>query len=82
MIKTASVPHPTISATVPQSLRYLVLLPLNCKERSDFTQPELEQSRGRTEIFTGEPRECQKVEEYLMNRRGLMVRTRAADKLG
>jgi hypothetical protein len=39
MIKTTSVPHPTISATVPQSLRRLVL-PLNCNEDSDFTHPE------------------------------------------
>jgi hypothetical protein len=59
MIKTTSVPHPTISATVPQSLRCL-MLPLNCNEGSDFTHPELEQSRGRAEIFTVKARECQK----------------------
>ena len=51
MITTISVPQPTISATIPQSLRYLVL-PLNCNESSDFTNPEPEQSRGRSEIFT------------------------------
>jgi hypothetical protein len=60
MITTTSVPQPTISVTIPQSLRYLVL-PLNCNDSSDFTNREPEQSRGRSEIFTAKARECQKV---------------------
>jgi hypothetical protein len=63
MIRRTIVPHPAIRATIPKSLRYLVL-PVNCNDNGDFMPPEPEQSRGRTDIFTVKARECQKVEEY------------------
>jgi hypothetical protein len=39
MIATRRVPQPTISETIPQSLRYLVL-PLNCNVSSNLTFPK------------------------------------------
>lgn len=77
VIKRTIVPHPTINATTPKSLKYLVP-PVNFNDNNDFTPAEPEQSRGRTEIFTVKARECQKVEDSSHESQGAIVKKAVA----